>query len=123
VIRLRTQHLGGYMRRWTLETPWFSFRVHHILRSDHARSFHDHPFDYWSLLLTNGYTEHTPLGYRYYPRFSLLKRYAESQHRLELTDGPVWTLVWTGPNRKPWGFIQNDTWLPWYLAPSEWSVM
>jgi hypothetical protein len=117
-----TMHLGDYMSRWVIEL-WDgrSLRLHHIKQSDKARSLHDHPWEYWSFLLTGGYTEHTAMGSTYLPRFSLVRRYAEQTHRLELTDGPVWTLVWTGPKRKPWGFIVENNWIPWRDAPSEWS--
>src|SRR5215469_11962634 len=33
---------GVYLRRWGLETWFFSIRVHHWLHSDDDRAFHDH---------------------------------------------------------------------------------
>lgn len=104
------------MRRYLFETPWFSVRLHHILKSDEDRGWHDHPWDFLSILLTNGYTEHRPdIAYggflynmrAYIPQFTLVSRWAEDRHRLELTDGPVWTLVFTGPRRREWGFIDS----------------
>src|SRR5207249_3630974 len=38
------------MRRWTLRTPIGMLRVHHILRSDSDRDYHDHPMDFVSLI-------------------------------------------------------------------------
>lgn len=52
-------HLGDYMHRWILRTPWGTLRLHHILRSDDDRHLHDHPFDFTSFLLTGGYLEIT----------------------------------------------------------------
>jgi hypothetical protein len=46
---------GSYMRRYIFRTPWFTLRLHHILRSDDDRHLHDHPFDFTSFLLTGGY--------------------------------------------------------------------
>ncbi len=125
-----------YMERWVLSTRYGALRLHHILRSDGDRDLHDHPFDFWSLLLTNGYTEVAPGGFdnvsprpapsapgkivlgrelpdvsKWWPRFSVVRKKAEDLHRLELTAGPVWTLVWSGPVRREWGFQTPDGWI------------
>lgn len=42
-------HLEGYMERfWLLPYGWYviAARVHHILKSDDDRAFHDHPWPY-----------------------------------------------------------------------------
>jgi len=56
--------LPGYMERWWLFKPrsWLPFRtrIHHILRSDNDRHLHDHPSDFWTLILRGGYWEHVP---------------------------------------------------------------
>ena len=60
---LRSDLIGGdYMRRWTLRTPIGMLRLHHILRGDDDREFHDHPFDFTSIILAGGYVEHRPGG-------------------------------------------------------------
>lgn len=56
---LIVHHLGDYMRRWILRTPWGTVRIHNILRSDLDRDMHDHPFDFTSILLKGGYYETT----------------------------------------------------------------
>ena len=132
--------IGDYMERWVLNTPFGTLRVHHILRSDDAGSgLHDHPWDFWSFLLTGGYHEVIPDAMEiaerwpgYAParisveaqarrgqvrrvwrrRFTLLRRKAEDPHRLELVK-PVWTLVWTGPMRRKWGFYSPKGWVYW----------
>lgn len=60
-------HLGDYMHRWWLagqpkdsESAGWAVRVHHILRSDHDRALHDHPWNNASLVLRGGYWEVTP---------------------------------------------------------------
>lgn len=119
-----------YMERWILRTPWGDMRLHHILRSDNDRALHDHPFDFTSIMLWGSYREwleteterespvsvqvlfngiaadHTTLSceegtWHYAP--CILRRKAETLHRLELT-APVWTLVFTEPIRRTWGF-------------------
>lgn len=118
--KLRRHHLGDrqsgefriYMKRFILQTPFGGVRLHKIMRSDLERHMHDHPFDFASLLLSGGYTEHTPKGAHYVKRWSINAKRAESVHRLEITR-PVWTLFVHGPNRRAWGFQTEDGWIPW----------
>lgn len=106
--------LTGYMRRRMIWSPWGTLRLHHILSSDAGRDLHDHPWDFTSILLSRGYTEHLPGGFRsgikHWPRFSVIKHKAEDLHSLEL-DGPCWTFVITGPVRRDWGFQTSQGWL------------
>lgn len=48
------------MRRWAIETPIGSLRVHHFLRSDDERHPHDHPWWFATFVLAGGYTDVTP---------------------------------------------------------------
>src|SRR6266853_6456811 len=71
----------NYMRRWTIETPLGQIRLHHILRSDNDRHYHDHPFDFVSLILSGGYIEHRPnQPQRLYLPKSVLVRKAKDLH-------------------------------------------
>jgi hypothetical protein len=92
--------------------------VHHILRSDDDRAFHDHPWPYVTIILRGGYTEVTPEFdesgiYRGEARKwcgpgSVLFRKAKSWHRLELPVGKTaWTLFVTGKKQQRWGFMSN----------------
>lgn len=99
-----------YMRRWLLGRPKGSgVRLHHILRSD-DRHFHDHPFDFTSIILRGSYTEWTPIhgtqqmASQLYTAGDIIQRKAEDLHFLTLENGPVWTLVFRGPYRRTWGF-------------------
>lgn len=51
---------GSYMKRWILRTPWFTLRLHKIVKSDGRGDFHDHPFHFRSFILKGGYREHRP---------------------------------------------------------------
>lgn len=117
-----------YMVRYKLiETPWFAVRVHHILRSDGDRDLHDHPWSFVSIVLRGGYDELTPMTWRGDELIVVATRTitapaviyhrAEDLHRLEL-DRPAWTLVFTGPRRRHWGFQTRHGWVSWrtYLA-------
>lgn len=113
-----------YMRRWTVKTPWGMLRLHHILRSDHDRHYHDHPMSFVSLILAGGYIEHRPhQAPRRCAPGSVVVRRAEDMHRLQLIGKDAWTLVLTGPVRRAWGFAtesgwvhaaEYDAWRRWY---------
>lgn len=117
-------HLPDYMERYWLlpykKIPgdFIAARVHHILRSDNDRAFHDHPWPYVSVILRGGYTEVRPLydksglylgtTSRWYGAGSVIARRAKSWHRLELAPGcTTWTLFITGPKRQSWGFMPD----------------
>ena len=113
--------IGDYMHRWILRTPWFTLRLHHILRSDAGRDFHDHPFSFVSLILWGGYIEHRPpclcgtgapdtLCRRFGPG-SIVRRRAADLHRLELA-APAWTFVIATPYFRKWGFQTKAGWVP-----------
>lgn len=113
--------IGNYMHRWYLQTPWFTVRLHHILRSDEARALHDHPWDFCSLLLSGGYLEVRQDVVKWWPRFSIVRRRAEDLHRLVIPK-PVWTLVITGPKRREWGFrLPTGEWIHWKKAQEMWA--
>lgn len=115
--------------------------LHKFYRGDEDPHLHDHPWGFTSFIITRGYWEETPfvvlddnLNLRqllkskvlkdettgewrrrvFYPRFSKLVRPAEWKHRVILKDPkPVWTLVWSGPKVRDWGFWIKDKLCPW----------
>lgn len=106
--------------------------LHHILRSDHDRALHDHPWNFRSFILTGGYKEWadsrqipvreihlwTPVyGRQSTRRFNpgaRIKRPAGWRHRLELEPGKTaWTLVFTSAKVRNWGFWPGDKFCPW----------
>jgi hypothetical protein len=102
-----------YMRRWMLKTPWFTLRLHHILRSDDDRAHHDHPMSFISWILRGGYIEYTPNNppRRYLPGDVLVRR-AEDLHFLKLIGDSAWTFLITTPFYRQWGFQTPDGWIP-----------
>jgi hypothetical protein len=108
--------LDGYMRRrWAFVCPWFTARVHNILRSDHDRALHDHPFNYLTIILAGGYWEHLSDGSRtWYGPGSIRWAKANTLHRLELPEGKdAWSLFFTGQRIRKWGFQTEDGWKPY----------
>lgn len=111
--------IGGaedpYMKRWHIvpRNPWFNIYLHHFLRSDDDRALHDHPWWNMSILLTGGYIEHLPSGPVFRYRGGIVWRPATAAHRIELDQGPVWTIFVTGPRVRQWGFHCPKGWRHW----------
>lgn len=120
--------IGGeddpYLRRWyCIRTPWFQVLLHQFLRSDDDRALHDHPWRSASLILRGQYVEVLPVN-RNEPSgatvrklrrpLRVYRRSAEDAHRVELIDcRPVWTLFFTGPYERSWGFWCRWGWRHW----------
>jgi hypothetical protein len=118
---------GPYLTRYYLfghRTSRYALMLHHFHRSDMDRDLHDHPWPFWSLILSGGYWEVTPWrnsGLKFPPNlaqwfrpFSVLKRPANWTHRVALQDnrGPVWTLVLRGKYERKWGFHTREGFVP-----------
>ena len=112
-LEYRSDLIGGdYMRRWVIRTILGTIRLHHILRGDSDRDFHDHPMSFLSIIIFGGYIEYRPSGIR--KRFlpgSIVIRKAEDLHRLQLLKKSAWTLVFALPVRRKWGFMTEDGWI------------
>lgn len=116
--------IGGeadpYMRRWWLipRNRFFNIYLHRFLRSDDDRALHDHPWWNVSVLLEGRYVEHTiaagginVMTERCAGQWKV--RRAAAAHRIELIDGPCWTLFITGPRLREWGFHCRRAWVHW----------
>jgi hypothetical protein len=126
-FRFYRHDIGDYMRRWILVHPWGLIRLHNIRRPDADPDMHDHPFNFLSIILSGGYTEEHPdaaeLGpltttYRAFWAFWHFKwwynwRLASDPHRIIHVLPHTWTLVFTGPKVRIWGFWTKDGFVPW----------
>ena len=82
---------SAYLTRYVLlETKRGELKLHHFHRSDFEEQ-HNHPWNFWSLILWPGYREVTPTGS--YRRWPLLPAYrpAEWRHRVQLLHRRCWT--------------------------------
>jgi hypothetical protein len=110
-----------YMHRYYLflkERKKFPFNVvlHKIVKSDDP-IFHDHPWEYMTIVLRGGYWEHT-FKYENSVRIenvkwrgpgSIIIRGADDCHWLELDkEKPATTLFFMGPQEREWGFLTED---------------
>lgn len=114
---------------WALQKLGIAIRVHGIMRSDSDRAYHDHPWNFVSVILDGAYWEHRPVydlglfsgeSAERFETGSVIFRRAADLHRLEVPDGQVvWTLFITGPWKQNWGFVADPGYkVPWkeYLA-------
>ncbi|WP_141564272.1 hypothetical protein [Mycolicibacterium palauense] len=129
---------GAYLRRWHIipRNKFFNIYLHHFLSSDEDRALHDHPWWFASLVLRGGYWEHREDGWMRWRRpGSFAIRRADTAHRVELDtkiveakvpgvwktwvdgfvrrDKPAWTLIFTGPKIRSWGFHCPQGWIHW----------
>lgn len=94
-----------------LQALGIAARVHHILRSDHGRDPHDHPWPFVTIILRGGYYEvrfdadGKAIRSRWHGPGSVLFRRATDLHKLVLPEGQTaWTLFVTGKKCQTWGF-------------------
>lgn len=122
--------IGGaadpYMRRWWIipRNKFFNIYLHHFLHSDDDRALHDHPWWNLSILLKGGYVEHTIAAggverAASYAEGAMKFRFATAAHRVELDNGPCWSLFITGPVIRDWGFHCPRGWRHWKKFVSE----
>lgn len=128
--------IGGiedpYLMRWWIipRNRFFNIYLHRFLRSDDDRALHDHPWVNCSILLRGSYWEHLQsdqpgLMGRVVERKAgaiVLRWSGRIAHRVELLNGPVWTLFITGPRYREWGFLcDGKGWVHWkqFTAPRD----
>lgn len=102
-----------HFRRWRLiNTPWFSLCLHKIFLGDEDKHCHDHPWNFISLILKGGYKEYYPNGsFRKFTFGKLNWKPAGFFHKIELLNGPAYTLVLCGPRFKRWGYSVDNQWI------------
>ena len=116
-----------YLERYYLflkDRKHFPFNVflHKFIKSD-PDDVHDHPWPYATLILKGGYYEWLPqfnnkgnkiaevVVWRAPGHFRMCS--ANSYHRIELDpDVECWTLFIPGPQKREWGFLVKNKWIP-----------
>ncbi len=96
-----------YLIRWGFECCLFSIRLHHWRGSDDQRHPHDHPWNYISFVFRGGYTNVSPEGDKLVVAPTIVRFKAEHKHSVLVNHGGAWTLVFTGRDRREWGFWVN----------------
>lgn len=115
-------------------TPWFSIFVHKIMLPDNRPVLHDHPWNFFSVVIKGGYMEFVPGPF--YATSKVVKRFnkktvkqathssryvddagwdvEKSLHWIAVLDRvPTWTLVFAGRRKRTWGYYdQENIWTP-----------
>lgn len=104
-----------YLHRWYIipHNRLCNIYLHRYIGSDDDRALHDHPWFSVSFLMAGCLKEITPNNMRFIRRFIPVFRSARFAHRLELHEGPAWTLFITGPKLRSWGFLCPNGWTHW----------
>ena len=110
-----------YLLRWWVipRNRFFNVYLHMFCRSDDDRALHDHPWANCSILLRGCYAEHTIAAGGVHHREvlsagAIRPRWSgKFAHRIDLIDGPCWTLFITGPRYRQWGFHCERGWIGW----------
>ncbi len=102
-----------YLYRWMLILLGFSVRLHHWVRSDDRRFFHDHASDFVSIILKGRYRNVTPNGTFEAQAGSVWRSDALRRHYLDIPREGAWTLLLCGRPYHKWGFYVNGhRWRP-----------
>ena len=107
--------VDSYLHRWRLLALPNGRRLylHHFVGDDWSRDLHDHPKAFVSIGLCGWYIEETPgPKFRAYIAPWFRRFPPEHVHRL-VVPSSCWTLVYTGPTMRPWGFWRGKMWVPW----------
>jgi hypothetical protein len=97
-----------YLYRWTFLFFNYSIRIHHWIRSDDKRFFHDHSWDFISIILKGKYVNVTPKGRYPVKAVSKWQSKALDRHYLEISEGGAWTLLICGKPYHKWGFWKGE---------------
>ena len=114
-----------YLRRWWVipRNRFFNIYLHNIVRDDDDRALHDHPWPSISFVLRGKLTEVLENRSRVLRKWVPYPRSSKAAHRLVVgsergTNQPkanVWTLFFTGPRIREWGFHCPKGWVHWKL--------
>lgn len=110
-----------YLRRWILASLFgWKIYLHKIVRADHDRCLHDHPFGFLGIILKGGYVEEIldkkyGITSRVNKPFSIINRLGPGfTHRIQrLLNGNSWTLLIRTRTTRKWGFFTPEGWMHW----------
>lgn len=108
-----------YLNRWYLlpRNIYCNAYLHEFLRSDWDRHLHDHPWQSLSLCLSGRAIEHYRLSEtgrtcaRPVQAGDVIYRPINLAHRIEVVEGPLYTIFITGPVMREWGFQTPGGWV------------
>ena len=112
-----------YLYRWTLIFNGYTIRLHHWIKSDDRRYFHDHACDLMSIVIKGHYYNVIPNNPEkpdvndstriHVTPWKPWKSKATGKHYLDIPEGGAWTILFCGKPYHKWGFyVNNHKWRP-----------
>jgi hypothetical protein len=102
-----------YLYRWTIIFFGYSIRIHHWIKSDDKRYFHDHSCDLISIVIKGYYYNVTPNGKFKTKLFVPRYMKATDKHYLDIPKQGAWTIILCSRPYHKWGFyVNNHKWRP-----------
>lgn len=100
---LSWKEIGEEFTRWTLKTRWGNVLLHRMYAPVEHHHYHDHPWNFWSIVLWGGYLEEIRgVGKTLRGIGSIRYRTAETAHKTTTYDRVSWSLCFTGPKIREW---------------------
>lgn len=106
---------GDYLWRLrVVQTPWFALYLHRFDGPDPRETLHDHPWNFWSIVLRGGYIERRldPVT-MVVNETHLIRRFnrvhaGDAHAIMRLLRSPTWTLMLVGRRRRTWGYLEPE---------------
>jgi hypothetical protein len=113
VKEIRSKDGTLHFRRWCLiDTRWFKVYIHGIYAEDKDTHMHNHPWDYFCLVLKGSYIEETKSGDNTMTPGTIVKRVGEDYHRIKkLLTSTVYALLIVTPMKRKWGYLVDGKWV------------
>jgi hypothetical protein len=100
--------IGETFTRFTLlSTPFFKVLLHKLDAPRWHPQCHDHPWHFWTLILSGGYLEESKEGLRFRRPGTVLYRPARFAHNV-ITRGVGWSILVVSGKKREWGFQTCD---------------
>jgi hypothetical protein len=102
----------GYLHRWCVKprSKGANQYLHNILAPDYP-VLHDHPWAFKSMILHGGYTEMTTTGLIERQAGDVYEKKANDLHYISAVLPNTWSLIFTGPTTRDWGFLSEGQWI------------
>jgi hypothetical protein len=97
-----------FTRYTLLTTRWGKVFLHQLYAPIWHPQCHDHPWDFWSIILWNGYLELMDGREKRFNPGNILYRSAESTHNVITPYGTSWSLVFVSKKRREWSIKQCE---------------
>jgi hypothetical protein len=109
-----------HFQRWRIiSCKWLAIYIHKIYKEDNDKHLHNHPWNYWNMILSGGYGEasmlYNQVVYHNMLPFSSSIRKHDRYHKISTIFKPTTTLFITSGRKYDWGydvdgeFIDHDT--------------